>query len=432
MDLNSYEYANGLARLISLKTITDTNEEEFTRLHELLKEMFPKVFSIGELHEFGKTLYVLIKGKSSKNPIMFMNHHDVVETSGDWKHEPFGVTIEDNIIYGRGTVDTKSGLFCMFQAMEEILEEHDLPDNDVYLLSTADEENYGNGAKEVADRFEKNGIKFKYILDEGGLVVPNPLGGNGLFAMISTGEKAIMELKISASGNGGHSGSPMKNSPLVRISKFISELEETRKFKKRLNKTIVQTFKSFAKGSTGLKRFIFNHPRLFSPILKIVSSEVPTLNAMFRTTTAFTMIKGSDQANVIPSAASVVINVRIAPHDSVEYAYNVVEKLCKKYNLQYETITPAVDNNISQFNTQEFARMKAILNNQYNGITVSPYISNTASDSRFLRKVATNVYGFVPLQVTEEQLDSIHGNDECLNIEALPKAVEFYKAMMRK
>ena len=57
-----------------------------------------------------------------KPPVMFMNHHDVVEADGiDWLYPPFSGTIADGKVWGRGTLDTKGGLWAMLQAAEELI-----------------------------------------------------------------------------------------------------------------------------------------------------------------------------------------------------------------------------------------------------------------------------------------------------------------------
>ena len=50
-----------------------------------------------------------------------------------------------------------------------------------------------------------------------------------------------------------------------------------------------------------------------------------------------------------------------------------------------------------------------------------------ASDCRCMSRVSKNCLRFVPFTVSDEQLESVHGFDENVDIECLPKAVEFYK-----
>ena len=57
---------------------------------------------------------------------------------------------------------------------------------------------------------------------------------------------------------------------------------------------------------------------------------------------------------------------------------------------------------------------------------------NGASDSRFMSRVSDNCLRFIPFRITEEQLGSIHGIDENVDITSLPPAVDFYKYIMKE
>ena len=65
-------------------------------------------------------------------------------------------------------------------------------------------------------------------------------------------------------------------------------------------------------------------------------------------------------------------------------------------------------------------------------VIAAPYVSTTASDNRFMNRVADNCFGFVPIKVSDSQLDSIHGIDENVDVSALAPAVEFYKYVMKE
>jgi len=430
MEKQTILYAEELAQLIKCKTITNTNEFEFKKFRKTISSLFPYVFKHGNIKEFDKGILVIIKGESAAKPILFMNHHDVVEASGEWENDPFLGLIKNNKIYGRGTLDTKGGFYCMCKAMDELLLTGFKPKQDIYLLSTSDEEAKGICAQEFAKYFQENNITFRYILDAGGLVVPNPIGDDGDFAMIATGEKGLLEAKVRATGNGGHSGAPSKNSPLVRLSKFVLDIENTHSFKGKMSKTVAKSFNCFAQKSKGIKKIIFKHAKLFSPLLKLLSSSLPELGAMLKTTVAFTMSKGSEQTNVIPSDAFVVLNVRIAPHDSVESVMAVLNKYASKYDLKIEILIKSNTNSVSSYLSKDYLDISNAILEIFPESIVCPYVSNTASDSRFLRCIADNVYGFVPFKINAEQLNGIHGNNESLDIENLPKAVHFYKTLM--
>ena len=135
-------YANRLSLLIQAETISgkgQTDKSKFYHFHELLREMFPNLFAVCRFEDFDGSFLLHWKGKTDRDPIMLMNHHDVVEATGNWKYPPFSGTVAEGKIWGRGTLDTKGGLWAMLQAAEELAETGFVPDRDTYFLSACTE-----------------------------------------------------------------------------------------------------------------------------------------------------------------------------------------------------------------------------------------------------------------------------------------------------
>ena len=119
----------------------DTDKTKFYEFHEILEELFPLVHKTCEKHEFNGSLLFKWSGRGKAEPILLMSHHDVVEANGKWDHEPFSGDIDGHgNLWGRGTVDTKSSLFCIFTAVEELIKEGHQPEGDVYIASSCTEE----------------------------------------------------------------------------------------------------------------------------------------------------------------------------------------------------------------------------------------------------------------------------------------------------
>ena len=67
---------------------------------------------------FNGSLLFKWEGEGKTEPILMMSHHDVVEATGTWTHEPFSGHIDETgRVWGRGTVDTKASLMCMLSAV---------------------------------------------------------------------------------------------------------------------------------------------------------------------------------------------------------------------------------------------------------------------------------------------------------------------------
>ncbi|MBN1222927.1 MAG: M20 family metallopeptidase [Candidatus Aminicenantes bacterium] len=63
-------------------------------------------------------LVARMEGTSARPHLLYSAHSDVVPaTRMNWEHDPFGGEIEGELMYGRGTVDMKSGSAAMIMAM---------------------------------------------------------------------------------------------------------------------------------------------------------------------------------------------------------------------------------------------------------------------------------------------------------------------------
>ncbi len=435
MDNISVTYAERLSRMIQAETISETNQTDkskFYKFHDLLRKLFPHVFSECEMTDFDGSFILHLKGKTDKAPIMLMNHHDVVEATGKWTYPAFSGEIHEGKLYGRGTLDTKGGLFSMLQAAEELLQNGFIPPQDIYFVSACTEETDGSGADNISKYFLEKGIEFSFVLDEGGMIVSEPIAGaKGEFAIIGVGEKGCADIKFIARSSGGHASTPSKNTPLVRLGKFMAEVERRNLFKAELSPTVCETFGKIADGMTGPLKFILKHAKLFKPILlKVMPMVSSTAGAMLKTTVAFTMSGGSDMSNVLPHEAWVVGNMRFSHHQGGKESIEIIKKVAEKYDIETEILDPGLDSPISDYNSSAFKLLEKAIGEVFKDVIATPYVMTGASDCRYMSRISKNCLRFVPFTVSDEQLESMHGFDENVDIECLPKAVEFYKYIM--
>src|SRR6516225_3888399 len=88
-----------------------------------------------------KNLVARFRGTGKKKPILFIGHLDVVEARReDWTTDPFELVEKDGYFYGRGTQDMKEGDAILVMAFLRLKREGFVPDRDLILALTADEE----------------------------------------------------------------------------------------------------------------------------------------------------------------------------------------------------------------------------------------------------------------------------------------------------
>ena len=115
----------------------------------------------------------------------------------------------------------------MLRAADELAKEGFVPTRDTYFMTTCCEETSGNGADTISKALLDRGIRFALTLDEGGMILTEPMAGaKGQYAMVGVGEKGYVDLKFTARSTGGHASTPSKNTPLVRLGKFMAAAEK--------------------------------------------------------------------------------------------------------------------------------------------------------------------------------------------------------------
>ena len=431
-------YGEKLAKMVRCETISRRgclNLEKFEVFHSTLAELFPNVHAACEKHVFDGSLLYRWAGRGEADPIILMSHQDVVEAGGKWDHEPFSGHIDDTgRVWGRGTVDTKASLLCIFSALEELIAEGFVPAGDVYIASSSTEEISGPGAPATVAYLKEMGVKPSLVLDEGGMILESPMAGvKGLYAMVGVVEKGYADVKFTARSNGGHASAPGKNTPLVRLGRFMADIEDHPPFTRQLSPTMEEMLKRLAPNMGLLLKTVLTNLWLFRPLLLKVLPELnASAGAMTQTTLAFTTAKGSDGLNVLPQEAYVTGNMRLIQHQGGDASFEAVRKIAEKYGIETEVLyhdepCPVVSHESAQFQLIEEAAAKI-----YPGVQVSPYVMTGGTDAKFYKEICPNCIRFAPLFIDDQQYGSVHGLNENISSGTLPYGVDFYKYVIRR
>ena len=432
------EYGRRLSKLIQKETVSargDTDRTKFYDFHKELEALFPKVHQTCEKHEFDGSLLFKWKGKGNHEPILLMSHQDVVEAKGDWKHEPFSGDIDEKgCVWGRGTVDTKGSLFCIFSALEELIWEGYEPECDVYIASSCTEEISGEGAPLIAKYLKDQGVQLALLLDEGGMIVEEPVGGvKGIYGMVGVVEKGYGDVKFVAKSNGGHASAPGKNTPLVRLGKFMAEIDKNNPFTAKLTPTVREMFRRMTPNMTLGMRVIFANLWLFEGLLlKLLPVISPAAAAMTRTTIAFTTAKGANGLNVLPQEAYVTANMRFIHHQPNKESIALLGEIAKKYQIETEALYNDEPCPIVDYKSDAFHLIEDVAAEIYPGVGICPYTMTGGTDAKFYKDICKNAMRFAPIYIDSQQYSSIHGINENIYQGALTKAVDFYKAIIKK
>ncbi|MBQ9911857.1 MAG: M20/M25/M40 family metallo-hydrolase [Firmicutes bacterium] len=429
-------YAEKLAEMVRFETVSYKGEiqrEKFLEFHKLLEELFPLVHQHLEKTEIDGSLLYFWKGKSSERPVVLMGHQDVVPAEGTWEHAPFSGDIADGKIWGRGSADTKCSVMAFFQAAEELLKEGYVPDQDVYLSSSNTEEVGGDGCPKLVAELKRRGVTPYIVNDEGGSIVTEPMAGlKGNFAMIGVLEKGQGNLKIIARSNGGHSSYPPKNSPIVRLAAFLTDLSKHSPMKSVMNVQAQEMFANMAPYGPFWMRLLFGNLWLFKPLLVALMPSISSqAAALLRTTVAPTMQSGSDGCNVLPQEASLVLNLRYIPHQNMEESNADVIAMAKKHGLEVEVMDAYPACEPVDSHSEAFRLVEKTIEEVFPKLPIIPYVMTGGTDARFYQEICSACIRFSPVVYGPLQMKGMHGLNECLDTYSLPGAVDYYKALIK-
>ena len=238
-----------LIALIQCKTVSFRDDslilhDEFLRFQEELKKRFPLLHKHAVLEHIVKNgLLYYIKGKSGEKVSVCMAHYDVVPADEEkWDKPAFSGLLENGVIWGRGTLDTKGTLVAMLEAMEQLLEEGYQPNNDLYFSFSGEEEIDGDTCADIVSYFEEKGIHPDFVLDEGGAIVDHVFPGvESDCALIGVGEKGSVNLEFSLKSSGGHASTPPVHTILGKLSKAVVDIEKN-PFKAQYTPPVLEMF----------------------------------------------------------------------------------------------------------------------------------------------------------------------------------------------
>ena len=440
IDFDGEKAIENLRELVRCKTVSYKDraledEAEFQKLISKLPYLYPNVFSKCEYNELeDRALLLKWMGKNHNMPTVLMAHYDVVpvDESG-WQKPAFDAILEDGIIWGRGTLDTKVTFNGVLYSAECLIADGFVPENDIYFAFSGGEEVNGNGAVRIVDYFEKNGIVPALVVDEGGAVVQNVFPGvSAACGLIGIAEKGMMDVQYKCKSQGGHASAPKPHTPVGKLSKACCKME-SKPFKAHLTKPVAEMFDTLGRHSSFLYRMIFANLWLFKGILDMIcKSGGGELNALMRTTVAFTQMKGSEAANVIPPEATMISNIRLNPMDTMESSLQFINKAVGDNDIEIKALHGINPSRISETDCDAYNKVASAVASTWKGTIVSPYLMVQCSDSRHYGRISNKVYRFSAMDLTSEERATIHGHNERIRVETAKKAVEFYIRLIKQ
>ncbi len=428
-----------LQELVRCKTVSYADpaledDAEFQKLIDKLPVLYPHVFSACSFTQLpDRALLFCLQGKKHDEPSVLMAHYDVVPVEEDgWEKPAFDAILENGVLWGRGTLDTKVTMNGILFGADCLIAEGFVPENDIYFAFSGGEEINGCGAANIVDWFEEKGITPALVLDEGGAVVENVFPGvKAPCGMIGIAEKGMLNARYRATSTGGHASAPKPHAPIDRLAAACCRVLK-KPFPYHITPPVAAMFDTLGRHSTFVYRLIFANLWLFAPVLDMLCrSSGGELNALMRTTVAFTQMSGSKAANVIPPHAELISNMRLNPCDSMESALTYLKDTVGDESVEITAVGGMNPSRISVIDCPAFEKVARAVSTTWDGCLVSPYLMVQCSDCRHYGRISDRVYRFSAMDLTSEERATIHGHNERIRLETLYRSVEFFMRLIR-
>jgi carboxypeptidase PM20D1 len=418
---------------------TAFDPEPFRRLHTYLEAAFPRTHSHLRRETVGthSLLYTWHGSNESLKPILLMGHLDVVPvepgTENKWRANPFSGQITDGFIWGRGAIDNKSAVMGLLEAVEMLLSEGFRPVRTVYLAYGHDEEVGGiRGAREIASLLKQRGVQLEMVLDEGGVIGDGILPGIAApVALIGIAEKGFASIELCTRTAGGHSSLPPRQSAVGILSAAIARLEAN-PMPALLDGPTRELFERVGPQFGFAQRLVFANLWLTRPLVTRKLESTPVTNAMVRTTAATTIFQAGTKDNVLASNARAVINFRISPGDSVAGVMDHVRHVIDdpRVEVRLAGAFQAEPSAVSSTKSDSFLKLERTIRSITPNAIVAPYLVVVATDSRHFAGMSENIFRLLPLRLTPEDLERIHGTDERIAVADYERAIRTYRELI--
>jgi acetylornithine deacetylase/succinyl-diaminopimelate desuccinylase-like protein len=378
-----------------------------------------------------QSLVARLRGRGIRRPILLMAHLDVVDARReDWSTDPYALVEQGAFYYGRGTSDNKAGAAMLVANLIRYLREGFMPDRDIILVLTADEETTGESMRWLlAERRDLIDAEIALNTDGGGGAYQN--GRPAMFS-VQAAEKVYQSYTFEVRNPGGHSSLPVPDNAIIRLSRALAALAAYT-FPVRLTPI---TRIAFERGGVlmdstlrrDLVRVALTGDTTAAERLSTASAY---LNAVLRTTCTPTRLFAGHADNALPQLARATVNCRVHPDDTLENVEAVLREVVADtavYIIREGLGTPSP---ASPLRSDVMGPIEALVARFWPGVPVVPEMSTGATDGLFTRNAGIPTYGVAA--IFEDINDSrAHGRDERVGIEEFHLAAAFWYELVKR
>ena len=376
------------------------------------------------------------RGTGARKPILIIGHLDVVEARrSDWTTDPFQFIEKDGYFYGRGTQDMKVSDAVLVTDFIRLHREHYVPDRDIILALTADEEGGQSNGVDWLLKNHRDLIDAEFVLnaDAGGVTTKN---GKPVNVDVEANEKLYADYELATTNPGGHSSLPTPDNAIYHVADALVRLQQT-PFPFELNPVTRVYFERRAALETGQTaadmKAILQTPPDAGAVARL--SADARFNSLMRTTCVATMMEAGHAPNALPQLAKANVNCRILPGHSAEQIRLELVRIFAdpKVRVRYVDDARNVYDKTPEKNAfppilppaEVLKPLAKIADEMWNGVPVIPEMETGASDSIYTVAAGLPSYGINGIAIDQDDVRA-HGKDERVRVNAFYDGVEFY------
>ena len=164
--------------------------------------------------------------RGAESPVLcFAGHTDVVPpgAENEWNTDPFTPVVNDDMLFGRGSADMKSGLAAMIVALEEFIALHPEHKGSLAMLITSDEEGRArDGTLKVVETLQARDEHIDWC------VLGEPSSQSQLGDIVRVGRRGSLSGMLTVKGMQGHVAYPqLADNPIGRFAPVLASLYST-------------------------------------------------------------------------------------------------------------------------------------------------------------------------------------------------------------
>lgn len=370
-------------------------------------------------------LFARVMGTSGSRAksVILLGHGDVVPADAiEWTVPPFEGAVQGDRLIGRGAADMLSmvALEVLTLVALQALPPEQRPAHDVILLVTADEEVDGLGIQQALRDWPE--LKDSAgAINEGGFLLESYLRPGEDLAAIAVAEKGLFQFSLEATGPSGHGSTPVDDAAPDRVVRAASRML-AREASFRWTRATERQMHDIADARGGVEGIVLSNPPLASLLAQGTLEATPSSRALFRDTCALTMLEGGLKRNVIPPTSRATFDCRLLPGtDPLAFRDDVlatVDDPRVKLTVLNAAAASGSDPDGAVVNV-----MRARLKQELPAAVVAAVLTKGTTDCRFLRAAGVPCYGFIPIRITRDELEALHGKDEAVRVTELERAL---------